>query len=113
MNWLTENVPGIGGVYKQNPDDFQVEEIPLYPCSGKGEHLYLWIEKSGISTLDLLSQLTRGLKLKERDLGYAGLKDAHALTSQMISIPFNKFDQVKKLTLDKAKILKFDRHTNK
>ncbi len=113
MNWLTEDLPGIGGVYKQVPEDFQVEEIPLYPCSGEGEHLYLWIEKSGITTRDLLTQLGRGLKLKERDLGYAGLKDARALTRQMISIPFNKFDQIKKLNLHKAKILSIDRHTNK
>lgn len=113
MNWLTENVPGIGGIYKQSPEDFQVEEIPLYPCSGEGEHLYLWIEKSGISTRDLLTQLTRGLKLKERDLGYAGLKDARALTRQMISMPFNKLDQVRKLNMNKAKILNIDRHGNK
>ena len=113
MNWLTEDLPGSGGIYKQTPEDFQVEEIPLYPCSGEGEHLYLWIEKSGITTRDLLTQLSQGLKLKERDLGYAGLKDARALTRQMISIPFNKFDQVKKLNLNSAKILSIDRHSNK
>lgn len=113
MNWLTENLPGIGGIYKQNPEDFQVEEIPLYPCSGKGEHLYLWIEKSGITTRELLTQLTRGLRLKERDLGYAGLKDARALTRQMVSVPFNKVDQIGKLNLDKAKILSINRHGNK
>lgn len=113
MNWFTEDLPGIGGIYKQIPEDFQVEEIPLYPCSGEGEHLYLWIEKSGITTRELLTQLTRGLKLKDRDLGYAGLKDARALTRQMVSIPFNKLDQVKKLNLKDAKILKTERHSNK
>lgn len=113
MNWLTEDLPGIGGIYKQNPADFQVEEIPLYPCSGKGEHLYLWIEKLGISTRDLLTQLARELNVKERDLGYAGLKDARALTRQMISIPFNKFDHLKKINLNQAKILNIDRHGNK
>lgn len=113
MNWLTENLPGIGGIYKQTPEDFQVEEIPLYSCSGQGEHLYLWIEKSGITTRELLTQLARGLKLKDRDLGYAGLKDARALTRQMVSIPFNKFDQVKKLNLSNAKILNTNRHSNK
>ena len=113
MNWLTEDLPGIGGIYKQDPVDFQVEEIPLYPCSGKGEHLYLWIEKSGISTRDLLTQLAQELKLKERDLGYAGLKDARALTRQMISIPFKKLDRAEKLNLNQAKILKINRHSNK
>ncbi|MDX2495169.1 MAG: tRNA pseudouridine(13) synthase TruD [Desulfuromusa sp.] len=113
MKWITEELPGIGGIYKQIPEDFQVEEIPLYTCSGEGEHLYLWIEKSGITTHDLLTQLAQGLKLKDRNLGYAGLKDARALTRQMISIPFNKFDQAKKLNLNKSKILKIERHSNK
>ncbi len=113
MNWLTENLPGIGGSYKQCPEDFRVEEIPLYPCSGNGEHLYLWIEKSGITTRDLLTQLTRKLKLKERDIGYAGLKDARALTRQMVSVPFSKLEQAEKLNLNSAKILSINRHGNK
>ena len=113
MIWLTENLPGTGGIYKQDPQDFQVEEIPLYPCSGEGEHLYLWIEKAGITTHELLNQLTRGLKLRERDLGYAGLKDARAVTRQMISIPFNKLDQANKLNLKRSKILTTSRHSNK
>lgn len=113
MNWLTEDIPGIGGIYKQTAEDFQVEEIPLYPCSGKGEHLYLWIEKSGITTHNLLTQLARGLKIRERDLGYAGLKDARALTRQMISAPLSQLEHVEKLHLKQAKILQINRHENK
>lgn len=113
MNWLTENIPGTGGVYKQTAADFQVEEIPLYPCSGHGEHIYLWIEKSGITTRNLLTQLAKGLKVKERNLGYAGLKDARALTRQMISIPLSPLDQIKKLNLHNAKIIQINHHENK
>ena len=113
MNFLTENLPGIGGVYKQTPADFKVEEIPLYPCSGEGEHLYLWIEKTGITTYDLIHQLARQLNIRERDIGYSGLKDAQALTRQMVSIPFSTLDQLGNLTLNRAKILKIDRHGNK
>ncbi len=113
MSWLTADLPGIGGSYKQSPEDFQVEEIPLYPCSNNGEHLYLWIEKAGITTHNLLSQIARGLKLKDREIGYAGLKDARALTRQMVSVPFNKLDQVEKLNLDNAKILSTAQHGNK
>ncbi|MCK5826297.1 MAG: tRNA pseudouridine(13) synthase TruD [Desulfuromusa sp.] len=113
MNWLTEDLPGIGGIYKQTIEDFQVDEIPLYSCSGKGEHLYLWIEKSGITTRNLLVQLAKGLKIKERDLGYAGLKDARALTRQMISVPLRQLDQIEKLKLNHAKILQINRHENK
>jgi len=113
LNWLTEDIPGIGGVYKQTAADFQVEEIPLYPCSGHGEHIYLWIEKSGITTRNLLTQLAKGLKVKERNLGYAGLKDAQALTRQMISVPVSHLDQIEKLNLHNAKIIQLNRHGNK
>lgn len=113
MKWLTQDIPGTGGAYKENPEDFQVEEIPLYPCCGEGEHLYLWIEKRGISTRNLLGQLARGLRLQERELGYAGLKDARALTRQLISIPGKKADQLPQLQLENARIVESQRHTNK
>ncbi len=113
MIYLTAELPGTGGFYKEQPEDFQVEEIPLYPCSGHGEHLYLWIEKSGISTRELLSQLTRGLRIKEREIGYAGLKDARARTRQMISVPASAADKLAQLQLEKASILSQERHGNK
>jgi len=113
MSWLTEGLPGTGGRYKQIPDDFCVEELPLYPCSGCGEHLYLWIEKEGISTRDLLGQLCRGLKVHERELGFAGLKDARARTRQMISVPASCTNQLETLHLNKAQILSRVRHGNK
>lgn len=113
MSWLTAGLPGTGGKYKETPEDFEVEEIPLYPCCGKGEHLYLWIEKEGISTRELLTQLSRGLRLNEREIGYAGLKDARALTRQMISVPARCSAQLDTLQLRKARILQRDLHSNK
>ncbi len=113
MTWLTADLPGTGGIYKEQPEDFQVEEIPLYPCSGRGEHLYLWIEKEGISTHELLNQLKKGLKIKDREIGYAGLKDARARTRQMVSIPFRNAQKLDQLQLRKAAILQSQRHGNK
>jgi tRNA pseudouridine13 synthase len=113
MTYLTADLPGTGGHYKELPEDFWVEEIPRYPCSGVGEHLYLWVEKEGISTRDLLGQLSRGLQLPERELGYAGLKDARARTRQMISIPAGGADRLEALQLQRARILRVERHANK
>lgn len=113
MKFLTVDLPGTSGRYKEKSEDFHVEELPLYPCSGEGEHLYLRIEKEGITTRELLRQLARGLNLKERDLGYAGLKDARALTIQQISIPANRESRLERLRLRQAKILSIDRHGNK
>lgn len=113
MTWATAELPGIGGNYKEIPADFEVEEIPLYPCSGTGEHLYLWIEKTGISTNELITRLARGLRLTDRDIGYAGLKDSRALTRQWLSVPAAKQDQLSGLALGNVRILESRRHANK
>lgn len=113
MSWLTAALPGIGGSYKETPADFEVEEIPLYPCSGVGEHLYLWVEKTGISTMELITRIARGTGLKEDAIGYAGLKDSRALTRQWLSIPAAKRQQLDGLQLGNARILDVAQHGNK
>ncbi len=83
--YLTDSVPGIGGRLRAWPEDFRVEEIPLAPPSGDGEHLHLWVEKRGVSTIEALRALCRGLDTPEAEAGYAGLKDANAVTRQWFS----------------------------
>ncbi len=56
--YLTQGT-GTGGVIKSRPDDFVVEEIPLYEPCGEGEHLYLRIEKTSVSHGELISCLLR------------------------------------------------------
>lgn len=57
---LTADLPGIGGVLKSQPEDFVVEEIPAYQPCGDGEHLFLWIEKSGVPADQLGRHLATG-----------------------------------------------------
>ena len=83
--YLTDSVPGIGGRLRARPDDFRVEEIPLAPPSGDGEHLHLWVEKRGVPTIEVLRALCRVLDTPEAEAGYAGLKDANAVTRQWFS----------------------------
>ncbi len=85
--YLTEAAAGVGGRLRVRPEDFRVEEIPLARPSGDGEHLYLWVEKRGISTLEALRVLCRSLNLAEEAAGCAGLKDAGAVTRQWFSFP--------------------------
>ncbi len=73
--------------FTSTPDTFTVEEIPAYAPSGEGTHLFLWIEKRGLTTFDAIARLARALGLAPRDIGYAGLKDRHALTRQWLSLP--------------------------
>ena len=73
--------------FTSTPDTFTVEEIPAYAPSGEGTHLFLWIEKRGLTTFDAIARIARALGLAPRDIGYAGLKDRHALTRQWLSLP--------------------------
>ncbi|MEJ2470489.1 MAG: tRNA pseudouridine(13) synthase TruD [Desulfuromonadales bacterium] len=110
---LTKDLPGTGGTIREHPDDFQVEEIPLYEPCGTGDHLYLRVEKTGLTTYDLLRELARAFGCRERDLGYAGLKDARALTRQTVSVPVPPATDVSNLQIPGVTILGAERHRNK
>jgi len=110
---LTAQFPGTGGVIRQHPEDFQVDEIPLYEPCGEGDHLYLRVEKCGLTTYDLLRELANALECNERDLGYAGLKDARAITRQTVSVPLRQPEDVKRLHIRGVTILSAALHRNK
>lgn len=108
---LTADLPGTGGTIKVTPEDFVVDEVPAYLPSGEGQHLYLWIEKRQLTTNDVARMLARCLGVNERDIGYAGQKDRHALTRQWFSVVTNK-DEVR-LDDDRAQVVTASRHGNK
>jgi len=112
-SYLTATLPGTGGILRQEPADFFVEEIPLYAACGEGKHLYLTIEKCGITTFDLLHQLSRALHCPEREIGYAGLKDARAVTRQTVSVPLHRPEDAAGLDLPGVRIIETRLHRNK
>ncbi|MDD5285556.1 MAG: tRNA pseudouridine(13) synthase TruD [Desulfuromonadaceae bacterium] len=111
--YLTSHIPGIGGTIKESPDDFIVEEIPSYLPSGSGEHCYLTIEKRGITTLEAIRRIAAALKVPERDIGYAGMKDAVGITRQTISVQRVTTEKAMELELEGVHILSASRHSNK
>ncbi|MGD0462059.1 MAG: tRNA pseudouridine(13) synthase TruD [Tepidisphaeraceae bacterium] len=110
---FTSEFPGIGGSIKQRPEDFFVQEIPLYEPSGQGEHVYCEIEKIGMTTFDAIDQLARALNVHPRDIGYAGMKDANAITSQIFSIAGTTESAVMNLHLPRMTVKWAMRHGNK
>src|SRR5262245_66044597 len=84
---ITADLPALGGRIKQEPEDFDVEEIPAYEPSGVGEHLYLWIEKRGLGAEFFVRQVAKRLGIAPGEVGAAGLKDRHAVTRQYVSVP--------------------------
>lgn len=100
LPYLTRDVPGIDGVMRARPEDFQVEERPLYLPCGEGEHLYLLITKRGLSTPQLVMRLSSTFGVKAMGIGVAGLKDARAVTTQMVSVHGLSSDAVARLKTD-------------
>lgn len=113
LPYLTFDFPGVGGAIKQRPEDFFVQELPLYEASGAGEHVYAEIQKVGISTFDAINDVARALHVSSRDIGYAGLKDAQAVSRQIISVPGTTEDAVMALKFPKLSVLWAARHGNK
>ena len=99
--------------FRQTPRDFVVEEIPLYEFSGEGEHLVLHVRKKSMSTLELISAIAKYLKIKNKDIGYASLKDKHAMTKQYISLHKKHEADLENFKIDNVKILSKTYHNNK
>ena len=113
LPYLTKDFPGVGGVTKQRDEDFFVQEIPLYEPSGEGEHVYCEVQKVGLTTFDALHRLADALNVSSRDIGYAGLKDARAITRQVFSLPLVTPDAVMALKVPGMQIQWAARHVNK
>ena len=84
--YLTEGIEGIGGIIKETPDDFIVDEIPAYQPDGEGEHLYIHLTKKGITTRDVQKVLAGIFHVSKQDVNFAGIKDKQAVASQYFSV---------------------------
>src|SRR5687768_15511854 len=87
LPFATPDFAGIGGTIRNRPDDFFVQEIPLYEPTGDGEHILFEAQKLGLTTREAVRRIARALEIGPGDVGYAGLKDKHAITRQMFSVP--------------------------
>lgn len=103
----------VDGRIGPQPEDFLVDELPLYAASGKGEHQYVRARKRLLTTPELARRLARACGVHEREVGYAGLKDKHAVTTQWLSLS-TKTPISSQLDLGPgAEILSVTRHDNK
>jgi tRNA pseudouridine13 synthase len=113
LPYLTREFPGIGGSIKKRAEDFFVQEMPLYEPSGEGEHVYCEIQKLGIPTFEAINRIADALHVSTRDIGYAGLKDAKAITRQVLSIWGTNEQAVMDLRLPGITVQWAARHGNK
>jgi len=113
LPFLTADVPAVGGRLKERPEDFVVEEIPAYAPSGDGEHVLMQVEKRGLTTPVLVERLAVALGVPRDRVGYAGLKDAQAVTRQQISVQGVDPAAALALELDGVRVLSAERNRRK
>ncbi|GLR63711.1 tRNA pseudouridine(13) synthase TruD [Marinospirillum insulare] len=103
------------GVYRLEPEDFQVEEVLGFEPEGQGEHLYLWVEKKGSNTAFVAQELARSAGVHPSAVAYSGLKDRQAITRQWFSLhlPGQADPSVETLNSANWQVLKMARHPRK
>jgi tRNA pseudouridine13 synthase len=103
------------GEIRTFPEDFIVEESLAFEPSGSGEHSFLQIQKTGENTEYVARQLARFANVRQRDIGFAGMKDRHAITTQWFSVWLPKGDEPdwQNFETDGFKILSVTRHARK
>lgn len=111
--FLTASLPGTGGVLKKVPEDFRVDEVPLYLPCGEGEHVFFRVWKRGIATFEAVRRVAKELGVSENHVAYAGLKDARAVTTQWMSVHGVDEGRVRELAAPALAILETKRHRNK
>src|SRR5262249_16314701 len=86
---------------------------PAYQPEGRGDHLYLWVEKRGVGAEYFVRTIARKLGISTGEIGTAGLKDRHAVTRQMVSVPAAVEPRLNLVDGDGISRLNVSRHRNK
>jgi tRNA pseudouridine13 synthase len=81
--------PGTGRI-RVEPEDFIVDEQLGFAPDGTGSHALLRVRKRGANTDWVARQLASRADVRVMDVGFAGLKDRHAVTTQWFTVPLGK-----------------------
>lgn len=110
----TTDLPAPGGRIGPSPEDFCVDEVPLYEPSGAGAHFYVRLRKRGLATPEAITLLAQAASVESHEIGSAGMKDKHAVTTQWLSVPADRAKPPEAWSLpDGLQILAVSRHNNK
>ena len=113
-DWARAHGPSLfAAIIRSVPEDFEVTEELGWQLTGDGEHDYLWVEKTGANTEWVARQLARFAAVPVKDVGFAGLKDRHAVTRQWFSVPRWNAPAWQALEVEGAEVLDVQRHHRK
>lgn len=93
-NWNLDWPRALGGAairadFRTEPEDFVVDELAApepAPAPGESEHVLVQVRKRGANTGYVAQQLAQLAGVQSKDVGYYGLKDRHAVTTQWFSV---------------------------
>ena len=107
--------PSVEALFRKTPEDFIVDEDLGFELSGEGEHVFLQLQKRGDNTPWLARQIAQLAGVESKDVGYAGMKDRHAVTRQWFSIYLPKGDEPdwQQLQTETIELLAVTRHRQK
>lgn len=97
----------------KKPEDFIVEELPLYEPTGTGTHTFFVIRKRNLGTLEAINRIARDLQVHTRRFGYAGLKDKNAVTTQVLSVEGVLPERVLRIEQPDIEVLWAEQHPHK
>ena len=105
----------VTGLIKQVPADFVVEEIVGFEFTGTGEHVVVQVKKQDLSTLEVVDAISRVTGSSKKDIGFCGLKDKRAISTQWFSVrvPAQAEAALPSLENERIEILSYDRHCKK
>jgi tRNA pseudouridine13 synthase len=110
LPYLTADVLPIPGQIRVELPDFQVDEVPAYPPDGEGTHLFLHVEKTDLTTPEAARRLAGHFGVDASRVGWAGLKDRHAITTQWMSFEGADPELVERVALPGIRVLEAAPH---
>jgi tRNA pseudouridine13 synthase len=96
-----------------SPEDFVVDEEPLYPATGEGAHTFVRIEKRLRNTEEVARALAKLAGVRPGDVGYAGRKDRVAVARQWLSVPALDPERARGFAGEGFRVLEAVRHPHK
>jgi tRNA pseudouridine13 synthase len=96
-----------------SPEDFLVDEEPLYAATGEGAHTFVRVEKRLRNTEEVARALARLAGVRPAEVGYAGRKDRVAIARQWLSVPGLDPEQARGFEGDGFRVLEAVRHPHK
>ncbi len=79
---------------RAQPEDFQVDEELGFAAAGQGHHWLLQVRKRSANTEWVARDLARRARVRPYDVGFAGLKDRHAVATQWFTVPVSRGEAV-------------------